>query len=119
MSWLTDRIDAHLNRRDDEAVEEELLVADAEDAAKKDIEAAMDALRSEGGAVPLGDQELETEARLMIARSKAHERQIDVVESDSDDLGPPDWQPPARRERITDIGDGAELMNEGQADEVQ
>lgn len=98
MSWLLDRVDAWLNRRDEDAVVEELLVADAEDAPPEDVRAAIDALSEDAGGRPAAD--LESEARLMIARSRTHERETDAEPSDSDDLGPPDWVPPERPDRL-------------------
>jgi hypothetical protein len=110
MGLILDRIDSWLNGRDNAAVEEELLAVDAAEADE-----------DEYFAVALKASSSEEEARRLIAEAKAHEREVDVAESDSDDWGPPEWVPPQRRERI-EYAEGADDQlsdDEAQADEVQ
>ena len=115
--WVLDQIDTWLNRRDNEAVEEELLVVDASDAKQEHVDDAMKALAESDEDIEASD--LESEARLMIARAKAYEREIDVAPSDSDDMGPPGWEPPPRRERQDRMDTDPERGDEAELDEVQ
>lgn len=95
--FLLDRLDAWLNSRDEKAVVEQLAPEDAREAPDDWVKRAMDQLGVD-----------EEEARQIIAEAKAHEREIDVAESDSDDWGPPGWKPPERRERQEDLGTSPE-----------